>query len=82
VWRITDAADSDIPPQLQMRQISTVIDYAETQIGGKTYLLPVTASVAVVGFTGNVRNDLEFQEYRKFEADSVIKFGDATSDQH
>jgi hypothetical protein len=82
VWRITDAADSDIPPQLQMRQISTVIDYAETQIGGKTYLLPATASVAVVSFTGNIRNDLEFQDYRKFEADSVIKFGDATGEQH
>jgi hypothetical protein len=82
VWRITDAADSDIPPQLQMRQISTVIDYAETQIGGKTYLLPATASVAVVSFAGNVRNDLEFQDYRKFEADSVIKFGDATGEQH
>jgi hypothetical protein len=82
VWRITDAADSDIPPQLQMRQISTVIDYAETQIGGKTYLLPATASITVVSFAGNVRNDLEFQDYRKFEADSVIKFGDATSEQH
>jgi hypothetical protein len=76
VWRITDTADSGIPPQLQMREISTVIDYAETPIGGKSYLLPYAATVSVVSYTGRVRNELEFQNYRKFEAESVIKFGD------
>jgi hypothetical protein len=76
VWRITDTADSDIPPQLRMREISTVIDYAETPIGGKTYLLPSTATVSVVTDLAQVRNELEFQSYRKFEAESVIKFGD------
>jgi hypothetical protein len=76
VWRITDTADSGIPPQLRMQAISTVIDYAETAIGGKPYLLPSAATVAVVTDTGRVRNELEFRDYRKFEAESVIKFGD------
>ncbi len=76
VWRITDKADSDIPAQLQMRDIGTVIDYAETSIGGGTYLLPSTATVSVTTDSARVRNDLDFQDYRKFEAESVIKFGD------
>jgi len=75
VWRVTDSADSDIPRDLEMKAIGTVIDYAETTIGGNSYLLPATASVLVVTETGKVRNDLEFQDYRKFEADSTIKFG-------
>jgi hypothetical protein len=77
VWRITDTADSGIPPQLRLRQISTVVDYAETPIGGKPYLLPCAATVAVITDTGRVRNELEFQGYRKFEAESVITFGDS-----
>lgn len=75
VWRVTDTADSDIPPKLQMRAIGTVIDYAETAIGDNSYLLPSTATVLVVTDMGKVRNEMEFQGYRKFEADSVIKFG-------
>jgi len=76
VWRISDIADSGIPPQLRMRAISTVIDYAETPIGGRTYLLPSTATVLVITDIAQVRNELEFRGYRKFEAESVIKFGD------
>jgi hypothetical protein len=76
IRRITDAVTSDIPRQLRMSAISTVIDYAETAIGDKSYLLPLAATVSVVTDTEKVRNDLEFQAYRKFEAESVIKFGD------
>jgi len=76
VWRITDIADKDIPRQLRMKEISTVIDYSVTVIGGKSYLLPSTASVLTVTDDARVRNDMEFQDYRKFEAESVIKFGD------
>jgi len=77
VWRISDTADSDIPPKLQMRAIGTEIDYAETTIGATAYLLPSTATVLVVTWTGRVRNEMEFRDYRKFEADSVIRFGAA-----
>jgi len=76
VWRVTDSADADIPPALEMKAIGTVIDYAETVIGGRAYLLPASASVLVVTDTGKVRNDLEFRDYRKFETDSTIRFGD------
>ena len=77
VWRITDAVTSDIPPKLEMRDISTVIDYEETTIGDRQYLLPASATVAVTTWSRRIRNEIEFQGYRKFDADSVIHFDPA-----
>ena len=74
VWRITDSA-SDIPPALLTRAISTAIDYGEVVIGEKKYLLPIEASASLLLETKKVRNEMEFQGYRKFEADTVITFG-------
>ncbi|MBZ5591126.1 MAG: hypothetical protein LAP39_02750 [Acidobacteriia bacterium] len=74
VWRITDTA-TEIPPALLTRQIATTIDYGEVLIGEKKYLLPVEATVSLLLETKKVRNEMAFQGYRKFEADSVITFG-------
>jgi hypothetical protein len=76
IWRITDAA-SDLPKEVQTRSISTAIDYHQVAIGEKSYLLPVQASIWVATEANNIRNDLEFRNYRKFETDSVIKFASA-----
>lgn len=76
VWRITNAA-SDLPAEIETKSIATVIDYDQVQIADRTYLLPVQASVSLTTDSNNVRNDLEFRNYRKFEADSVIKFASA-----
>jgi hypothetical protein len=75
VWRITDAA-TDIPAKLLTRAISTTIDYDEIPVGDKKYLLPAEAVVSLLLETKKVRNELEFHDYRKFEADSAITFGD------
>ena len=74
VWRITDAA-TNIPPALLTRAISTTIDYDEVLIGEKKYLLPIEASASLLLQNKKVRNEMEFQGYRKFEADTVITFG-------
>jgi hypothetical protein len=76
VWRITNAAN-DLPAEIQTKSVSTVIDYNPIFIGDKSYLLPVQASVSMTTDSNNIRNDLEFRNYRKFEADSVIKFASA-----
>jgi len=76
VWRITDTA-SDIPPALLTREISTTIDYDEVSIGTNKYLLPVEAIVSLLLENKKVRNEMEFRNYRKFEADSSIVFGPA-----
>jgi hypothetical protein len=74
VWRITDTA-TEIPAALLTRRISTSVDYGEVLIGEKKHLLPVEAVVDLLLETKKVRNQMEFQNYRKFEADSVITFG-------
>jgi hypothetical protein len=76
VWRITDAA-REIPAKLFTRAISTTIDYDEIPIGDKKYRLPIEAVVSLLLENKKVRNELEFHDYRKFEADSAITFGDA-----
>jgi hypothetical protein len=73
VWRISDTAD-EIPRQLRTSSISTTIDYDEIAIGSTKYLLPVHAMVLMTSESGSVRNEMDFQNYRKFEADSTITF--------
>ena len=57
------------------RAISTTIDYDEIPIGDRKYLLPVQATVSLLLAEKKIRNEIEFQEYRKFEADSAVTFG-------
>ncbi len=73
VWKISYTA-KDIPPEIQTRQISTDVDYAETPIGTKTYLLPAEASVTLLLWTKQVKNELEFRGYHKFETESSVTF--------
>jgi hypothetical protein len=74
IWRISDTA-FHIPPELQTERIATTIDYSEVLIGSATYLLPVKAAVALLLDRTKIRNEMEFVDYRKFEAESEIKFG-------
>ncbi len=73
VWRITNSA-SDIPPEVQTKSISTTIDYGEVAIAGATYLLPTQATVLLSTGSSNIRNQMQFTGYRKFEADSTITY--------
>lgn len=79
IRRITNAAE-DIPPEIQTRSIGTIIDYADIDIAGQKYLLPSEAIVSLATESNHIRNEIHFQSYRKFEADSHITFaspGDA-----
>jgi hypothetical protein len=76
IWRIEDGADN-LPKEVDTRSISTAIDYDDVAIGTRRYLLPVQASIWVTTPSNNIRNDLEFRNYRKFETDSVIKYASA-----
>ena len=73
VWRIT-SVPFDIPREIQTRSIATVIDYDAVTIAGQPHVLPVEASVTLDTGSHNVLNRIEFQEYRKFEAESRITF--------
>ena len=73
VWRISNGA-YDIPPEIQTKSISTVIEYGEVPIGGTNYLLPSQASVLVDTGANHIRNEMWFQAYRKFEANSSVTY--------
>jgi hypothetical protein len=73
IWRIEDAAD-DLPKAVDTNSISTTIDYDDVPIGSKQYLLPSHASILATTDASNIRNELEFRNYQKFETDSVIKY--------
>jgi hypothetical protein len=71
VWRVTNAI-TEIPPEVRTKRISTTIEYEETAISGANYLLPVQASVTLFTGSSNLRNEIQFRNYRRFEADSTI----------
>jgi len=80
VWRVTSGS-TEIPEELQISSIATTIEYEEVPIGSQKYLLPVSAIVLVVAEHDQTRNELRFEGYRKFEAESTISFGgEATND--
>ncbi len=74
VWRVTSGT-TQIPTELQMTSIATTIDYDSVDIGAQKYLLPVSATVVLVTDRDQVKNDIRFDRYRKFEAESTITFG-------
>ncbi len=74
VWRVTSATTS-IPEELQMISVSTVIDYEPRSIEQQSYLLPVAATVILITDRDKVKNEIDFQNYRKFGAESTITFG-------
>lgn len=65
---------SEMPKNFPMREAEREIDYGWTPVGGGEYLLPQKVDVhARFRFT-SMHNETEFLLYRKFEADSVLKF--------
>ncbi len=73
VLRITKEL-AGIPPELETENSRTVIDYDKVVIAGADYLLPSKASVEMTIRSGRLRNEMSFDGYRKFEANSTITF--------
>jgi hypothetical protein len=73
VLRITKQL-ADIPPELETENSRTVIDYDKVAIGGADYFLPSRAWVEMTIRSGRLRNEMSFDGYRKFEANSTITF--------
>jgi hypothetical protein len=73
VWRLTKR-ETDIPPEVQTKSVLTVVEYGEVKIGEQSYLLPVEASVLADTGSNNILNQMSFENYRKFEAESHLTF--------
>ena len=72
VTRIT--LDADMPPSFPVQMATTVLDYDSTDISGSKFMLPLRAEVRMRAGKDLVKNEVEFRLYRKFGADTSIKF--------
>ena len=73
IHRITLHADG-IPPAFPIQDISLMLDYEYTRIGDGTYLLPLTFELRSREGNVRVKNDVDYDQYRKFTADSSVTF--------
>jgi hypothetical protein len=73
VVRIIQEAEN-IPPDFPMKETSDVLDYDYQDLSGHTFLLPLKSKVLMQTMDGMSRLEEEFRLYRKYSADSDIKF--------
>jgi hypothetical protein len=73
IHRITLHADG-IPPAFPIQDISLMLDYEYTRIGDGIYLLPLNFELRSREGNVNVKNDVDYDQYRKFTADSSLSF--------
>jgi hypothetical protein len=52
------------------------VNYDFADVGGKPYLLPASSETEMLSLELWARNHTEYREYRKFSADSTIRFGE------
>ncbi len=74
VQRITLHADG-IPASFPIQDVSLALDYEYTRIGDTDYLLPLQFELRSREGKRLVKNDVDYDNYRKFTADSNIRFG-------
>jgi hypothetical protein len=75
VHRITLHADG-IPLNYPIQDISLMLDYEYTRIGEGDYLLPLTFELRSREGNVRIKNDVNYEDYRRFTADSSVKFGE------
>ena len=80
VLRLTYEADT-IPKSFPMQYASTAVDYGFVEVAGRQYLLPLHAEIETDADGIRSRNISEFTDYRKFSADSTIRFADTAENQ-
>jgi hypothetical protein len=73
VHRITLYAD-DIPPSFPLQEVNLTLDYDYRRIGDAEYLLPLRFELVSRSGSRLVKNDVDYDDYQKFNAVSVIVF--------
>ena len=65
----------DLPADLNIRDIATIIAYARTRIGSSNPLLPHPSEVIVTDSAGGrQRNLIEFSGCREYHSESTVHF--------
>ena len=65
---------TDIPATFPVQEASDTLDYGYQNLSGQEFLLPLKAQVYMRHDRQRDRNDIEFRLYRKYSADTSIKF--------
>jgi len=73
IHRITLHADG-IPTGFPIQDVSLMLDYDYMRIGEGSYLLPLTFELRSREGTLQIKNDVDYTDYRKFTADSSVQF--------
>jgi hypothetical protein len=79
ILRVTSTATS-IPEGFRIRSAVTTVSYDYREIGGRRYLLPVTAETSMTIGRVSSRSQIEFLNYQKFSSDTVVRFEQTDSD--
>jgi len=72
VLRITVVPE--IPLSFPVQDVDQVVDYDYQKIGDQTHLLPLRSTVQMRDGHQGSKNEIEWRQYRKYSADSSIKF--------
>ncbi len=75
IQRVTTEA-IDLPASFPVRSVSSIVDYDTAVIGTTAFMLPMRAEVKMRDTDVAIRNNIDFRSYRKFGAESEIKYDD------
>jgi hypothetical protein len=75
VLRLTTVAE--LPLNFPMKESSTSLDYDFTEVGGREYLLPLSAEVVMRSTRLHTKNSVAFHSYQKFQSEATISFDPA-----
>jgi hypothetical protein len=73
ITRITLGAEQ-LPSSFPVKKADTILDYDYQDLSGRTFLLPMASKTYMTADDYMTRNDTEFRLYRKYSAESDIKF--------
>ena len=66
--------ESELPVSFPIRRSLSVVDYDYVSVGDRQFLLPVRADIVLSTGRYSSRNIVDFQDYRKFQAETTISF--------
>lgn len=67
----------DIPPAFPVQDVNQIVDYDYQTIGSQTFLLPYTSTVTMRDGQLASKNDIRWQKYQKYSADTTLTFDDS-----
>jgi len=63
-----------LPLNFAIKESSGEVEYDYTEVGGRRFLLPVSAEILMATSRYKTRNFVEFKDYRKFQTETTITF--------